>query len=95
MDDQAGQPYSPPARRQTQVGSKRRTHARKAEHTAVSFEVDDVDAEVRELTRRGVRFEDYDYPGLKTVNKVCVLGSEKAAWFKDPEGNILCIHQPL
>ncbi len=42
-----------------------------------------------------VRFEDYDYPGLKTVNKVCVLGSEKAAWFKDPEGNILCIHQPL
>jgi hypothetical protein len=43
----------------------------------------------------GRRFEDYDYPGLKTVNKVCVLGSEKAAWFKDPEGNILCIHQSL
>ena len=81
MDDQAGQPYSPPARRQTQVGSKRRTHAWWTEghydaarrrhgagpevlqHTAVSFEVDDVDAEVRELTRRGVRFEDYDYPG--------------------------------
>jgi catechol 2,3-dioxygenase-like lactoylglutathione lyase family enzyme len=67
----------------------------RAEHTAVSFEVDDVAAEVRELSRRGVQFEDYDYPGLKTVNKVCVLGSEKAAWFKDPEGNILCIHQPL
>ena len=67
----------------------------KAEHTAVSFEVKDVAREVDELTMRGVRFEDYDYPGLKTVNKVCVLGSEKAAWFKDPEGNILCIHQPL
>ena len=67
----------------------------KAEHTAVSFEVDDVAAEVRELSARGVQFEDYDYPGLKTVNKVCVLGSEKAAWFRDPEGNILCIHQPL
>jgi len=67
----------------------------KAEHTAVSFEVKDVAREVDELTKRGVRFEDYDYPGLKTVNKVCVLGSEKAAWFKDPEGNILCIHQPL
>jgi catechol 2,3-dioxygenase-like lactoylglutathione lyase family enzyme len=67
----------------------------KAEHTAVSFEVDDVAVEVDELTRRGVRFEDYDYPGLKTVNKVCVLGSEKAAWFKDPEGNILCIHEPI
>ena len=67
----------------------------RAEHTAVSFEVEDVSAEVQELSRRGVQFEDYDYPGLKTVNKVCVLGSEKAAWFKDPEGNILCIHQPL
>jgi hypothetical protein len=50
----------------------------------VSFEVDDVGAEVRELSARGVQFEDYDYPGLKTVDKVCVLGSEKAAWFKDP-----------
>lgn len=67
----------------------------RAEHTAVSFEVEDVDAEVRELTKRGVQFEDYDFPGLRTVNKVCVLGSEKAAWFKDPEGNILCIHQPV
>ena len=67
----------------------------KAEHTAVSFEVDDIGREVRELTSRGVVFEDYDFPGLKTVNKVCVLGAEKAAWFKDPEGNVLCIHQPL
>jgi catechol 2,3-dioxygenase-like lactoylglutathione lyase family enzyme len=69
--------------------------ATKAEHTAVSFEVEDIGKEVRELSDRGVRFEEYDYPGLKTVNKVCVLGSEKAAWFKDPEGNLLCIHQPV
>ena len=34
-------------------------------------------------------------PGLKTVDKVCILGSEKAAWFKDTEGNILCIHENL
>jgi catechol 2,3-dioxygenase-like lactoylglutathione lyase family enzyme len=67
----------------------------RAEHTAVSFEVPDVAAEVRELSARGVAFEDYDLPGLKTVDKVCVLGSEKAAWFRDPEGNILCIHQDL
>jgi catechol 2,3-dioxygenase-like lactoylglutathione lyase family enzyme len=67
----------------------------KADHTAVSFEVPDVAATVRDLTARGVVFEDYDYPGLKTVDKVCVLGSEKAAWFKDPDGNILCVHQPL
>lgn len=61
-------------------------------YTAVSFEVADVAGEVKELTARGVAFEDYDLPGLKTVNKVCVLGSERAAWFKDPDGNILCIH---
>ena len=67
----------------------------RADHTAVSFEVPDVAAEVRALETRGIRFNDYDLPGLKTVEHVCVLGSEKAAWFNDPEGNILCIHQNL
>lgn len=67
----------------------------KAEHTAISFEVSDAAAAVRELTARGVVFDDYDLPGLKTVDKVCVLGSEKAAWFRDPEGNILCVHQVI
>jgi hypothetical protein len=42
-----------------------------------------------------VVFEDYDLPDLKTVNHICVLGSEKAAWFKDTEGNFLCLHQDL
>ena len=65
----------------------------KSEHTAISFEVKDVLQEVKELEQRGVVFEDYDLPGLKTVEHVCVLGSDKAAWFKDPEGNILCVHQ--
>lgn len=67
----------------------------KAEHTAVSFQVEDIVAEVRDLERRGVKFHDYDLPGLKTVEHVCVLGSEKAAWFSDPEGNILCLHEEL
>lgn len=66
-----------------------------AEHTAVSFEVEDVEEAIRALKKRGVRFEDYDLPGLKTVNHVCVLGSEKAAWFKDPDGNVLCLHEPI
>lgn len=47
----------------------------KADHTAVSF-------------RTGVVFEDYDFPGLKTVDHVCVLGAEKAAWFKNTEGEL-------
>jgi predicted enzyme related to lactoylglutathione lyase len=66
-----------------------------ADHTLVSFQVQDISSVVDQLSRRGVQFEDYDFPGLKTVNKVCVLGAEKAAWFKDTEGNILCIHQDL
>ena len=67
----------------------------KAEHTAVSFRVDDIAAAIRELKARGVQFADYDLPGFKTVEHVCVLGSEKAAWFQDPEGNILCLHQDV
>jgi catechol 2,3-dioxygenase-like lactoylglutathione lyase family enzyme len=65
----------------------------KAEHTALSFEVADVVFEIAEMKKRGVVFEDYDLPGLKTVGHVCVMGSDRTAWFKDTEGNILCIHQ--
>jgi len=50
-----------------------------AEHTAISFEVSDVVAEVKELEKRGVVFEDYDLPGLKTIEHVCVLGSDRVA----------------
>jgi catechol 2,3-dioxygenase-like lactoylglutathione lyase family enzyme len=67
----------------------------KADHTAISFRVDDIASSIEELKRAGVVFEDYDFPGLKTVNHVCVLGAEKAAWFKDTEGNYLCIHEDL
>jgi catechol 2,3-dioxygenase-like lactoylglutathione lyase family enzyme len=67
----------------------------RAEHTAISFRVADIAASVQALERAGVVFEDYDFPDLKTVNHVCVLGSEKAAWFKDTEGNYLCLHEDL
>lgn len=70
-----------------------RAEPTKNTYTALSFEVDDVVREVRDLEGRGVRFEDYDQPDLKTVDHVASFGSEKAAWFKDPEGNILCVHQ--
>ena len=67
----------------------------KADHTAISFRVDDIAQAIRALQARGVQFADYDLPGLKTVEHVCVLGSEKAAWFQDPEGNILCLHEDI
>lgn len=65
----------------------------RADHTALSFEVKDIVAEMKQLRARGVVFEEYDLPGLETENGVAVLGSERAAWFEDPDGNILCLHQ--
>jgi len=70
-----------------------RPDSRPSESTAMSFEVDDLAAEINDLEQRGVVFEDYDLPDLKTVDHVAVMGGEKAAWFKDPDGNVLCLHQ--
>ena len=67
----------------------------KAEHTAISFQVADIAATIGKLKQAGVVFEDYDFPDFKTVNHVCVLGAEKAAWFKDTEGNYLCLHEDI
>ena len=55
--------------------------------------VDDVVAEVVALRKKGVVFEEYDMPGLKTVNGIATGGGAKTAWFKDTEGNILAISQ--
>ena len=79
----------------TEIALFPRAEGTKATHTALSFRVADIGAAVRRLEARGVVFADYDLPGLKTVDHVCVLGSEKAAWFNDPEGNILCLHEDI
>jgi catechol 2,3-dioxygenase-like lactoylglutathione lyase family enzyme len=63
-----------------------------AQHTLASWEVDDVRAAVDDLRGRGVRFEDYDMPEIKTEDGVATSGSFQAAWFRDPDGNILCVH---
>ncbi|MFD4673432.1 VOC family protein [Lentzea sp. NPDC058450] len=62
-------------------------------HTVLSFEVPDLEGEIRELEGKGVRFEDYDLPDFKTTNHIAVMGTERAAWFLDTEGNILCLHE--
>jgi catechol 2,3-dioxygenase-like lactoylglutathione lyase family enzyme len=60
--------------------------------TAAMFTVADAVAAVEELRGKGVTFEEYDFPGLKTENGIAVMpGGEKSAWFKDLEGNILSI----
>jgi len=63
----------------------------RADHTALSFEVKDLAAEMRDLRARGVRFEEYDLPGLKTEDGVATLGDLQSAWFKDSEGNVLAV----
>jgi catechol 2,3-dioxygenase-like lactoylglutathione lyase family enzyme len=79
----------------TEIALFPRPEGTRATHTALSFRVADIGAAVRALEARGVAFADYDLPGLKTVAHVCVLGAEKAAWFSDPEGNILCLHEDI
>ena len=59
------------------------------------WQVSDVEAEVRELRAKGVVFEEYDLPGLRTVNGIATAGNSKAAWFKDSEGNIMAIIQSM
>lgn len=61
--------------------------------TAAGFQVDDIQAVMEELRGKGVTFEEYDMPGLKTVDGVATLGPSKSAWFKDTEGNILALVQ--
>ena len=63
-----------------------------AEHTLATWEVPDVAAAVEELRGAGVTFEDYDMPGFRTENGVLTEGDFQAAWFRDPDGNILCLH---
>ena len=63
------------------------------EYTQMAWFVKDIAAAVAELKRRGVRFEDYDFPGLKTIDGIADLGYERSAWFRDSEGNLLAIGQ--
>jgi catechol 2,3-dioxygenase-like lactoylglutathione lyase family enzyme len=73
------------------------------DHTQMGWEVEDIEATVRELRARGVVFEEYDLPGLTTVAGIADIGGnypskgsgERGAWFRDSEGNLLGIGQPL
>jgi len=62
-------------------------------HSQAGWTVDDIEAEVADLKARGVVFEEYDTPYLKTINSVASTGSASSAWFKDSEGNLLVLLQ--
>ena len=64
-------------------------------HTQMSFAVEDVVSVVKQLKSKGVVFEEYDTPGLNTVNSIAERPDFKGAWFKDSEGNMIGIGQRL
>jgi catechol 2,3-dioxygenase-like lactoylglutathione lyase family enzyme len=73
------------------------------EHTQLAFDVDDIEATVAELRARGVVFEEYDFPGLETVDGITeIVGNypskgsgERGVWFRDSEGNLIGIGQSV
>ncbi len=73
------------------------------DHTQMGWEVEDIEATVSDLRARGVVFEEYDLPGLKTVDGIADIegdypskgSGERGAWFRDSEGNMLGIGQPV
>ena len=74
---------------ETKLGVYESKTAGQSRHTLASFVVDDVRAVVDALKAKGVTFEEYDMPGMKTKDGVAAIGDARAAWLKDPDGNIL------
>jgi catechol 2,3-dioxygenase-like lactoylglutathione lyase family enzyme len=72
-----------------------RGNPNQADHTQVRFWSADVTADVKELSDRGVVFDEYDFPTFKTVDSIATSpGIGKSAWFKDPDGNTIALFQP-
>ena len=80
---------------QTELGIYESVGAGQSRATLMAFDVDDIEETVADLRARGVTFEEYDMPNLKTENGIATIGEEKGAWFKDPDGNILALSEVL
>jgi len=67
--------------------------AASGDHTQMGWQVDNIEAQVKELKGRGVKFEDYDFDGFDRGTSIATFGTSRSAWFKDSEGNLLGIVQ--
>ena len=65
--------------------------AGQSRHTIANFIVPDVDAAVARLRDRGVTFDEYDVPNIKTDGGIATVGRVRGAWFKDADGNIISV----
>ena len=95
----AGEPVPGYVRYETSSGTAfniyQTQYAGTAGHTIAQLHVQDVEKEVEGLKAKGVAFEVYDMPGVEWRGEVAVMPEMgKAAWFKDSEGNILCVDEP-
>ena len=77
----------------TELAVTKSTTGTSDEQTQAGWHVEDLEAELRELRARGVEIEEYDMPGLKTVDGIADIGFARAAWIVDPHGNALGILQ--
>ena len=77
----------------TVINVYRSEHAGTNKATALTFAVDDIEAEVRDLKDKGIFFEQYDMPGLEKRGDLYVAEGMKTTWFKDPDGNILSLFE--
>ena len=64
-----------------------------AQNTQMGWVTDDLDGEMSVMRGHGVVFEEYDFPGMKTVNGVVEDDMMRSAWFRDSEGNFICVSQ--
>ena len=72
----------------------RTDYAGQAGHTIAQWHVTDIESEVRDLKAKGISFEVYDMPGVTWAGEIASLGDMgRAAWFKDSEGNTMCIDE--
>jgi predicted enzyme related to lactoylglutathione lyase len=73
----------------------RTDYAGQAGHTIAQWHVTDVESQVRDLKAKGVVFEVFDMPGMQWDGEIATIpGLGRAAWFKDSEGNTMCVDQP-
>lgn len=64
-----------------------------AQNTQMGWMTDDLDREMAEMRAHGIVFEEYDMPGMTTVDGVLESDGMRAAWFRDSEGNFICVSQ--
>jgi catechol 2,3-dioxygenase-like lactoylglutathione lyase family enzyme len=64
-----------------------------AQYTAMGWEVTDVEAMVKWLNGRGVKFEKYSFVEDRELGIWTTPNGDKVAWFKDPDGNVLSLSQ--